>query len=74
MIVEYLKWEDLKSRIAKEKDDPYWVYRGHASSEWKMESTLYRFLEDKKIEIRANYYHERNTADCIRRKSLLFTG
>lgn len=52
-------WEEFKLFLSTQNHDPRWVYRGHGSEKWNLESTLYRFLQSNKPDsFLARKYHE----------------
>lgn len=51
-------WDEFKNMVNEEKRMG-WVYRGHASQHWNLESTLYRCIKNKKTtEVQAAAYHK----------------
>lgn len=44
MIEHYISWDEFKNNIAHKEDSFRWIYRGHGSEIWKLQSTLFRFL------------------------------
>jgi hypothetical protein len=62
MLSKKLCWNEFKEILANEQDKN-WIYRGHASAEWSLQTTLYRFLEENapdkiRNEFLASQYHQ----------------
>lgn len=56
----FLTWEQFKKEIEKtseSKKNIDLIYRGHASSKWKLETTLHRFLYNKNDYVLAKKYN-----------------
>lgn len=72
MHIKYISWENFKNEIDK-KHSPQTnhesFYRGHSSSLWELEPTLYRFCNKRKKDISANKYYK--VIKEIKEKNLL---
>lgn len=52
-----MSWTEFKNSVASNSDTTEWIYRGHASERWLLETTLYRFLKKRGKIISANEYY-----------------
>ncbi|QLH42627.1 MAG: FRG domain-containing protein [Coxiellaceae bacterium] len=58
-----MQWEQFKQYVNQTNDTVNWIYRGHASKDWLLESTLYRFLRKQKETFLAkDHWHILKTA------------
>lgn len=59
-----MTWEEIKNEFENQSEDDV-IYRGHGSSEWKLEPTLFRFLTKTDSFCSEKYFEILNKINCI---------